>query len=61
MKTSVKHMATLSISWMDKSLLKTTAEEITSKFFGIPEKDTDNGSDPEVWEECEADPYKVKD
>ena len=37
-----------------ESLLKTTAEEITSKFFGIPEKDTDNGNDPEVWEECEA-------
>ena len=24
------------------------------KVFGIPEKDTNNGSDPEVWEECEA-------
>ena len=24
------------------------------KVFGIPEKDTDNGSDLEVWEECEA-------
>ena len=24
------------------------------KVFGIPEKDTKNGSDPEVWGECEA-------
>ena len=38
MKTSVKHIATLSISWMDKSLLKTTVEEITSKFLAYQKR-----------------------
>ena len=38
MKTSVKHMATLSISWIDKSFLKTTVEEITSKFLACQKR-----------------------
>ena len=32
------NMATLSISWMDKSFLKTTAEEITSKFLAYQKR-----------------------